>query len=548
MIQSRVQGRIQELAATAIPEKYGIEALTGGTGVKRIISTASRTFTLYEVDDYRDKYLKKRIPPTDIKAFPLPHEEAQMLFGKKIARNYFVVRLSLKNLQDEDRLVNTGLIRARGRALVETTVKPYVRFTVPIEVAPHSATQLYTLLDDEDVNETRSIVFRTLEFVGTLGAASVVAFQDGINTTWKNVTQLYTGVFIPEAKKLVPDRMPGYKRNIVNFAMADLVKVPRGGVTAHKYLFFPRNKIEGMIIDHYSYGPQLYTIDILNPSGGFEQAQSFEQPDSFVAFLVFDNMEIPFQQVVPLAPSDLPMALMDLTDSYESEIKFRQEIMDKWSSSTPKNAYLFVNLRRDTYNSISKRIDLTYSQWNIYSAKNDPEEKKLIHEECRKLLASLKAYSDSINPESGSYYDLLVNNNEYGVKRLNSVLEELKAINRAILSGADPKRYEERKNNAETLLELVKSISAFYKSGAVLLKSKPLSDSLLNTGWVDGDDVSETVFHISNIENIAFKKNVLSIISLTEKLSTIRGSLLKDIVLKGHELNFATLAAILSTQ
>ncbi len=212
---------------------------------RQVVATASRTFTFYSVPSFRHDYHAKRVLPSNIMAFPEPEEEVIKLFGRNIALHYFVVRLSLRNTDAEDRLVSSGMVRAKGRAIVESPTKSGVplRFTVPVEVAPHSAQQIYSILSDEAVNEPRAVVFRAFELAGAVASAYTLSF--GADTFTKDAIQLATGIGVPAFSKFWTDRLPGYQRNIVNFAMDDLVKIPKGGVTSHKFLFFPKDKIEG---------------------------------------------------------------------------------------------------------------------------------------------------------------------------------------------------------------------------------------------------------------------------------------------------------------
>src|SRR5262249_29033136 len=160
----------------------------------------------------------------DMMAFPLPDHEIDSMFGPYVRNRYFVVRLSIRNTTADAKLISTGMIRAEGRAIVEPENNEQPSYTVPVSIAPQSLDQIYTILDDEGVEMPRAWTFRSLEFIGALGSAWNAAFSNSLRVS-KNLG-LLTGVFIPEAQKLSPDRWPGYKRNIVQFAMPDLIKVP----------------------------------------------------------------------------------------------------------------------------------------------------------------------------------------------------------------------------------------------------------------------------------------------------------------------------------
>jgi len=318
---------------------YQIEAAAqNGSMNRRRVSTASRTFTFYSTEELRREYLSKRVLPHDIMAFPEPEEEAEKLFGKRIARHYYVVRLSVRNPDaKQDKLISTGMIRAKGRALVEAAIErprtktrtndqqpsDKIRFTVPVEVAPHSAQQVYAVLTDNSVDETRAITFRALEMAGSIASAYALSFNVG--TAAKDAVQLATGVGVPAFSKFWTDRMPGYERNVVNFAMEDLVKVPKGGVASHKFLFFPKDKIEAIIIDQYSYGKFGTALgkakSILKdaiPGVEADASKTVQQPDAFVAYLTFDNLDVPYEHVFQVEEQNIKeVALRTLNDLRE---------------------------------------------------------------------------------------------------------------------------------------------------------------------------------------------------------------------------------------
>lgn len=215
---------------------------------RRVVSFATRTFSLYEIEDYRQRVLASRIAPHDIRAFPLPEQDAELLFGSLVAREFFVVRLSIRNTEPEAKLVSTGMITAYGRAIVEPPGAVEPSFTVPVMVVPSSLQQTFTILDDEEANRPRAWTFRALEFAGALASAATSAFGFSLDVA-KGVS-LFTGVGIPEGRRLFPDRGPGYKRNVITYGMPDLIKVPANTVTDHRFLFFPKKDIELVIADH----------------------------------------------------------------------------------------------------------------------------------------------------------------------------------------------------------------------------------------------------------------------------------------------------------
>lgn len=313
----------------------------------RTVSTASRTFTLYQVEKFRDSYQAKRVLPANIMAFPEPQDEAEKLFGESVADHYFVVRLSIRNTENEDRLVSTGMIRARGRALVEPKTSPIKdavggdsggRFTVPVEVAPHSAQQVYAVVSDRARHTTRNIVFRGLELAGTVASAYTLTF--GAVEGVKDAIQLSTGVGVPAFSKFWVDSVPGYQRNIVNFAMDDLVKVPKNGVTSHKFLFFPKDALEGLIIDQHSYGGSLNRVDPASmPTTHFVRHAGFKQPNAHIAYLIFDDLEVPFENVFSAEPSDARQSVLELKVKTDSLVAFIKDIQNNWLNPANGNSF-----------------------------------------------------------------------------------------------------------------------------------------------------------------------------------------------------------------
>lgn len=287
----------------------------------RTVTYATRKFTVYEVNEYRLKVLSRRVPTHDIRAFPLPEDEISKLFGPLVANNFFVVRLSLRNTQDADKLVSTGMIVASGRAVVEPLDERPISFTVPVEIVPQSATQMYTILDDGEAEHPRALVFRTLELIGALATAVTAGFTQ--STTVSKGVGLFTGVAIPETKKWWPDPWPAYKRNIIAYAMPDLVKIPKNSVTGHKYIFFSKNEIETLITDHLLFGP-FEGPSLLRQTFGklWARPKSFrpKHPKIAVISLAFDNLDIPFEVVFQPSPKE-PIGVVVPSTPKEEENK-----------------------------------------------------------------------------------------------------------------------------------------------------------------------------------------------------------------------------------
>lgn len=284
----------------------------------RLTNMTSRVFSVFTLEDYRTQVIERRIPIQDIEAFPLPESEAKRLFGPVVSKNFFTVRLAVRNTNAEDKLISTSMIVANGRMIVEPhwTVfesrsdrkkipRRNERFTVPVQLVPQSLEHIYTMIDDAEVGQGRSLIFRGLEFVGALASAATAAF--GASTDLISGVGLLTGVAIPEGKTLWVDRWPGYERNIVSFAMPDLLKVPGGSISGHKYIFFSKNKLEAVVSDK-------------NLFGHFGGRQP-KQPKIAIASVQFDALEIPFEEVfVPTART-----LIDRVNAVRAELPSLRE-------------------------------------------------------------------------------------------------------------------------------------------------------------------------------------------------------------------------------
>jgi hypothetical protein len=259
-------------------------------------SNAVRVLTVMKATEFRERRLKKSIAIYNINAFPLSSLQTEYLFGKKIERLYYVVGISLQNTAEDntDKYVNSGMIRLSGQALIQPiegdhTLARDTWFTVPVSVTPQSREHVYTVLDDEEVDEPRSIFFRSLDFAGTLATAIVTGFN-GSEEAIRGLG-IATGIGTPELRKFWTDRWPGYKRNVVNYAMPNLIKVGRGTSSPTYFLFFSKTKLEGLVLDS-----QLFKID------GGESYNPFSRREARitsaavnVATLSFDSIEIPFE-------------------------------------------------------------------------------------------------------------------------------------------------------------------------------------------------------------------------------------------------------------
>ena len=276
---------------------------------------ATRRLTLYDTEYYRQNIQATRIPIHDIQAFPLPEAEARYLFGKVVSENYFVVRLSVRNTQKEDRLVSTGMIVASGRALVIPESQDPNTFTIPVSISPQSTVHMYSILEDRERWQPRSWTFRSLEFIGALATVASTTYGAPagiIPEEFGTGTSLFTGVFTPELKKFWPDPWPGYKRNMVAYGMPELVKVPKNSVSNQKYLFFSKEKIEAIIADQTLYGNRIWEY--------LHLVRGKKQPDVRVISLAFDHLDIPFEQVFTPQEVDMKDRVVELQTRVASRI------------------------------------------------------------------------------------------------------------------------------------------------------------------------------------------------------------------------------------
>lgn len=338
------------------------EKISDGKERERALFYGIRHFTLYEVNDYRREVLKSRVKMHNLEATPLSMNEALNLFGSLIANGFFVVRLSVRNDTDTDKLINTGMIKASGRVLVEPpqvkgSQEKIPRFTVPVEVVPQSLEQVFTILDDEEVNQTRPVVFRGLEFIGALSQA--ILPLAGANLALSQGFGLYTGVAIPETKRLWPDRWPGYKRNVVALGMPDLLKVPKGSVAGHKYLFFSKNKIQGIIADQNYLGefrrPEEETQNLLDLIFGPKGPQQPDFPRAAVISVAFDSLDVPFENVVAAQAESAHERVAKADLRIRSLVSDLEDIRTAWKEQ--RGSLFFGTLLRAELSEAAKNIE-----------------------------------------------------------------------------------------------------------------------------------------------------------------------------------------------
>lgn len=279
-----------EEAIEAIPREIDrIKTTHMGSFTTSSHSFATRRFLLYTVEDYRKKFLETHVGADEIKAFPVPSAQVKDIFGPLVDDHYFVVAISFSNRSKADRLINTGMINAYGRALVKSKKSDPSLFMVPVEVAPLSPELVYTLIADQKKYRAREWIFRGLEFAGSLGTTIATGFGGSDDVV--RAFAIFTGDGLPAGKTLWPDDVPGYLRNIVNYSMPELVKIPKGAATSPKVLFFSKKKLSLLISDS-----SLFC---------FKDGEAVG-PDSSVAYLSFDTLDIPFQHIIEASTSSDP--------------------------------------------------------------------------------------------------------------------------------------------------------------------------------------------------------------------------------------------------
>ncbi len=247
-----------------------------------------RHFVLRATTEFRS-VLRESVSYDDIRAFPMSEVVARDVFGAVVAKNYLVVAVRLYNRSDMDRVVTVGMITARGQALVVPPVPSNSEsppaFNVPVAVSPARSSLVYSHVADEQTNEPRNVVFRTMKFVGAVATALVSPFD--LTDDFLKGVSIFTGILIPEGEKLWPERVGGNLRNLVTFGFPDVIKVPKGA-SAGGVLFFPKNELHSLVTAAEYF--ELYKSRF----GRFE----LEHPAQFVAGLEVNSMDILFENTV----------------------------------------------------------------------------------------------------------------------------------------------------------------------------------------------------------------------------------------------------------
>lgn len=452
-------------------------SFTGGDEA-RLVSFATRTFTLYEVEYFRRRVLSTRIGPHDIRAFPLPEADAELLFGLFVARQFFVVRLSVRNTEPEAKLISTGMITASGRAIVEPAREGEPSFTVPITVVPSSLQQTFTILDDEESNQPRAWVFRGLEFVGALAAAvtSGFGFAPGV---LKGVS-LFTGVGIPEGKRFVPDRWPGYKRNVVTYGVPDLIKVPSNSVTDHRFLFFPKKDVELVIADHnifadplrrLSDGKKPDLVERLDRTGRlYGRKLGSLAPGVRVISLAFDNLEIRFEKVVDVARLGTREEIAALLEELPRHLDLFETIDRNWLEARPAAAFIEGFTIRDW-----QRVTAAIAQVNgAQEARTDsvsPAKAEVLE-----VLGLVAAVADAFRP--ARLQQELTRSPDVGLERLHLLRTQLTQISRRITAGVDPEAFAAEVKGMREALAASRAAREFYVKATLLLAGEEFEEQL----------------------------------------------------------------------
>jgi len=437
----------------------------GGQKDDQIVSYASRVFTMYEIEDYRQQFLKSRLSPSDINPYPLPPDEAEMLFGPLVRQNYFVIRVSLRNEETDTKLVSSGMVRAYGRALVVPNDNTLPTYTIPITVAPHSLQQIYAILADEEVNQSRPEVFRGLEFIGAL-ATAVNALSVNAVRAGKNIG-IFTGVFTPELRRAWPDRWSGYQRNLVNFAMPDLMKVPASSVADHKYLFFSKKEIEGLIQDQNIYATSPNDRAIAK----HVRQESKQTPDVVLISIGFDNLDIRFEKVFDISKSTARDEVLELTIELPRQIEEFKTLKASWM--TGKTG--FSNLSKADFDDMRKLILASIAKQGNRKDSIKPTRDN-INDDVLKPIYSL---TEAIEPKGGSALDNdLLSKSDFSLAALEALAAPLHRTTQDFARGVDSQAIASDVSKIKETLKAAKNALEFYRRVADFLKSRKTKELL----------------------------------------------------------------------
>ena len=482
-----------------------------------------REFTLYETQYYRDTVLKAQIPTHQIEAYPLPEAEAETLFGPVVSQNFFAVRLTINNNDDNDKLINTGLIVAHGRALVEPNDSSYdkttplarpdepVSYTVSVAVAPQSDKQMFTVLDDTQVNSPRNWIFRGLDFVGALGTAIVnVTSAPGVAT---QAAGLFTGTFTPAARQLFPDSYDAYKRNIVAYAMPELIKVPRRSSVGHRYLFFSKNEMQGLIMNQSEFGPfpptsslvrglnsvsQIFTPPLLTPQ------PVPTPPQVALVSLQFDHLEIPFELVVGSAQASVRDRIDTLRNSLPSKQVELETLASDWTTASTKQFLLTGLTTSDLAKASGDLAKLIAKLGTLKTAEKDTARATALGN-IADALGFFKTLAQDLTP-TNIKQDLL-QNKVYGTDAVKKMISDAQNLSTQIISGRDPDLLQGQVKTIEDGAVLLDQAFRYYTEAGTIFKQRRMfavpgkSDEATDAN-VAGLDVATLTAYASSLQTI----------------------------------------------
>lgn len=436
--------------------------------LRQPVCFGSRRFTLYDTEYYRQNILATRIPTHDIQAFPLPEEEAKYLFGGLVARNYFVVRLAVRNTRKEDRLISTGMIVASGRAIVRGRGES-TSFTIPVNISPQSTVHMYSILDDREQWGARSWTFRSLEFVGALAAATATTYGGPggvVPADFVTGTVLYSGIFVPSMAKFWPNQWPGYKRNLVAYGMPEILKVPTGTVSNPRYLFFSKEKIQAVVADQTLF-ESFYS--------NFGLGAKTKAPEVRVISLAFDNMEIPFENVFTPTEVDVRERIFQA----QSRIAERIDRLKQLQAETTNFSIFETNLTSDNLDSI---IKTTHTAQNSLSMLTNQEPVFYLRPALSNLIVIATAFKD--RRWKSDLFDGLAAP-AYSLKYLEIQRDNLSQIQKKLLNYSDTESLTPRlKDIEQTIVESGAAVN-FYSEAASCLSKPALLTSLTNLSKAD---------------------------------------------------------------
>ncbi len=422
------------------------------TAFAPVVASASRHFILFSAADYRQKFLGSTIPLNEISAFPLPDAQVNRLFGPIVAKEFFVVALSISNFTDQDRLVDTGMIKAAGRALIcpndNTSLGgPTFNYTIPIEVVPQSTEQVYTMVSDSKAHEPREWIFRSLEFVGALATAAATGFSADLDLI--TGIGLFSGVAIPGAKSLWPDDVPGYLRNVIAFGMPDLVKINGKSTVGHKVLFFSKEKLQLMVSD-----PLQFQV------AGHDGNAALKAPDQFVVQLAFDSLMITYDNIASPTKGTVEERLASARRACDELIAELRQVSQGWTGS-PGDQYA-RQLRYEDWQQLGQWLGLA-STAGVSTALPDAQRRP-----AQELVAAWQTIQALLAP--AAIKANLTNHERLGLIALQKHSQELDNAQSAVAGGQPARVYNGRIDSAEQAVTQTRAMLAFHRQAASQLK------------------------------------------------------------------------------